>query len=288
MNFSDKFIKIYWGILLGLLTILCIWRLYVGAFLGFDIYLFIFWFILVLFPIISEISLFGVSIKKEIESFKHEVRTQFFEIKSSIQNTNHQTVNINAVTSKATEEEIKQKDKIINEKNKTSKRSLSIVKNTEEIKIGSSEKALEKHERHQFIEELVNKYLNDIYGDSYQTQIKIQDLNNLVNKVVVDGVVYNTQGKIGEIFEIKMLLSELSFSSFYFIIIRFIQKLIKLQVGVPLNIILVSEMMTFDNANILNKQIQQIIFSKNLGSTIPHIKSTFFLLKDDILSEVIL
>ncbi len=286
MNFSDKFKKTYWWTLLVLVTGLCIWRLMVGSFLNFDIYLFIFWFILVLFPIISEVSLFGVSLKKDIESFKNEVRTQFFEIKNSIQNTNHQTVNINAVASKATEEEIKQKDSDVKKEKKPTKNNLSIVKNTEEKKIGSSEKAIERHERHQFIEGLVNKYFISLYGDSYQSQIKIQDLNNPLNKVVVDGVIYNTLGKIGEIIEIKALSSEISFNSFYFVIVRFIQKLIKLQVNVPLTIVLVSELMTSENAGILNKQIQQIIFSKNLGSTIPHIKSTFFLLKEDILHEI--
>lgn len=270
------------------MTSLCVWRLYVGSFLNFDIYLFTLWFILVLLPIISEVSIFGVSIKKDLESFKNEVRTQFFELKNSIQNTNHQTVNINAVASKATEEEIKQKDAAMVEKNKALKRSLSIVKNTEEKKIGSSEKAIERHERHQSIEGLVNKYFLDIHGDNYQTQIKIQDLNNPLNKVVVDGVIYNTQGKIGEVVEIKVLNSELSFDSFYFVIVRFIQKLIKLQVNVPLKIVLVSELMTHENASILNRQIQQIIFSKNLGSMIPRIKGIFFLLKDNSLHEITL
>jgi hypothetical protein len=53
MNFSNKFKIAWWVIVLIILTIVSIWRLFIGSFTNVDIFIFLFWFILVLFSIIS-------------------------------------------------------------------------------------------------------------------------------------------------------------------------------------------------------------------------------------------
>lgn len=288
MNFSDNFKKNYWWVLLILLTSLCVWRIINGAFLNFDIYLFIFWFVIALFPIISEISLFGINVKKDIESVKTELKSQLTEIKNSISNHQNQTVTVHTVAVPADKREIEQKQKedVVEEKQINKSSSVSISQNTEEKKVGSSEKAVERQRRIANVESLVNTFFSNKYGESYKPQIKIEDVNS-GKKVVTDAIIERPDKKIAEIIEIKAIGLK-SMEDFYFPASRFIQKLQKLGVRYPVRFVVVSEFMDKELALSLQKQIHHIGFAKALGANIPRVSATFLRLDEGEVQEIFL
>ncbi len=290
MNFSNTFKKVYWWVLLIVLTLLGIWRICVRNFLTFDLYLFVSWFIIVLFPIISEISVFGLNVKKDIESAKNELKGQLADIKNSINNNQNQTVHIHTVPADKNEIEQKQKEEVTEEakrlKDISDKSNLSLSPNTEIKKIGSSEKALERHVRMEKIEKLVNEYLTKLHGANYQAQIKIADANS-DKKIITDGVVFKEDKKISEIIEIKTI-SVKGLEAFYFVASRFIQKLQKLGLRNAVRFIVVSEVMDQEIAQSVIKQVHQIRFTKVVGASVPSIRTNFFRLENDELEEVII
>ncbi len=285
MNFSNKFKQIYWWILLAVLSGLCIWRLVVGSFLNFDIYLFIVWFIIVLFPIISEISVFGLNVKKDIDSAKNEIKSQLSELRNTINNSQNQTVNVHTIAVPAKKEDIEEKkrEEISNEKirpeSKNNNNSVSISKDTTQKKIGSSEKAKERQDRISKVEKLVNEYFISQYGESYKPQIKIEDVDSGA-KVVTDAVIQKSDNKIAEIIEIK-LIGEKSPDSFYFATSRFIQKLQKLGIKYPLRFVVVSEFMDKELAGAVKIQIHHFGSARSLGANIPKITAVFFKLNGE-------
>lgn len=52
-----------------------------------DIFVFLIWVALLLFPLFQEVSFFGIKLTKEIDSFKNEVREQILNLRSEIQNS---------------------------------------------------------------------------------------------------------------------------------------------------------------------------------------------------------
>ncbi len=290
MNFSNTFKKVYWWILLIVLTTLCIWRIFVGNFLTFDLYLFVSWFVIVLFPIISEISIFGLNVKKDIESVKNELKGQLTDIKNSINNNQNQTVHIHTVPADKNEIEQKQKEEVTEEAKSLNdindKTNLSLSLNTEVRKIGSSEKALERYVRTQKIEKLVNEYLTKLHSTNYRAQIKIADVNS-DKKIITDGVVFKENNKISEIVEIKTI-SVKGLEAFYFVASRFIQKLQKMGLKNTVRFIVVSEVMDQEIAHALVRQVKQIRFTKVVGALVPSIRTNFFKLENDQLEEVII
>lgn len=157
--------------------------------------------------------------------------------------------------------------------------------NTEVKKIGSSEKALERHARNQKIEKLVNEYLTKQHGINYQAQIKIADVNS-DKKIITDGVVFKENKKISEIVEIK-IISAKGLEAFYFVASRFIQKLQKLGLKNAVRFIVVSEVMDQGIAQTIEKQVQQIRFAKVVGAFVPSIRTNFFKLENNELEEVV-
>ena len=61
-------------------------KLVTNQFTPFDVFIFLIWLILALFPIISEISFFGIKVKKEVEELKKAMDINFLSIRTDISN----------------------------------------------------------------------------------------------------------------------------------------------------------------------------------------------------------
>ncbi|MGD0422307.1 MAG: hypothetical protein ABSA92_02480 [Candidatus Bathyarchaeia archaeon] len=59
-----------------------------------DVVLFVTWIALLLSPLFQEVSLLGLTLKKEIDEFKAEVRDQFFSIRTAVQSSAHSQVHV--------------------------------------------------------------------------------------------------------------------------------------------------------------------------------------------------
>lgn len=291
MNFSDKFKKIYWLILLVILTGLCIWRLYISVFITFDIYLFILWFIIVLFPIISEVSIFGISLKKEIESVKSEVKSGFAEIKNSIQNHQSQVINFNPPTPaskndirKKLNEDVSDEVSIPNDIIKKEITDIPLALEKSETTEEKSLRVKERYDRIIRIEGLVKKYFEEKYNDKYKAQMKFTD-SKMEKKIVVDGILLNEKSEICELIEIKTISTK-SFENFFFLIMNFIKKLQKLNMDYPVRFVVVSEEMNRDHVSLLQRQVYQIGYAVKTGSKLPRVKLTCFKISDKGLEEI--
>ena len=90
--------KVGWFLLvLGLLTYLVVskWSAYLdGSPRPFEIIIFLIWIALLLAPLFREVSFFGISLKKEFDNFKSEVKEQIIDLRSDIQNTIHMKTEI--------------------------------------------------------------------------------------------------------------------------------------------------------------------------------------------------
>jgi hypothetical protein len=90
MELSNKFKVILWGISVGLLSYLMSQRLNSltsGQANATDIAIFIIWIAVLVAPLFREVTFFGVSLKRELENLKNEVREQILNLRTDVQNT---------------------------------------------------------------------------------------------------------------------------------------------------------------------------------------------------------
>lgn len=89
--------KILWWIILLIFTGIILYTRYdaitTGQSVPADIFIFLIFIVLMLVPIFSEIELFGIKLKKEIENLKDDINIKFGDIKNEIRNSQTQTVN---------------------------------------------------------------------------------------------------------------------------------------------------------------------------------------------------
>lgn len=98
MKFPNWFKVVWWLILLILSTTFLIFRIddLLGAKVSIlDFIVFVFWSFLTLFPIISEINIFGVKLKKELENFKDDINSTFVKFYNEIKNKIEVQTNFN-------------------------------------------------------------------------------------------------------------------------------------------------------------------------------------------------
>lgn len=278
MNFSDKFKKWYWFGLLIILTALCGWRMYVGLFLNFDIYLFVIWFIVVLLPIISEISILGVNVKKDIEAAKNEIKGYITDIKN---NNNFQPIiNVNSTPVDNREYEEKTREEAIeviqSEKDEDAVTDTAI-KNEDAIK--------ERLEKINIVEALIQEKLKRTYGFSYKPQIKIEDEFSK-RKLILDGAIYEND-EIIEVIEIKFITMK-SIDRLFFIASNFLKKIYNFGFRDPVKIrmIVVSESIDEGTALGIRKDILKINYSRKFGHGAPHIDVETYTFNSGQLSEL--
>ncbi len=282
MNFSNKFKIWWWVILLFTLTLVSAWRLYINAFDSADIFIFIFWFILVLFPIISEISIFGITVKKDIENAKNELKSYI----AQIHNTNQTNININ--TSLADKKEYKEKIKQETEEAEIEDleegpKDFSVIENIEDKKVQNFKKHKERLEKLIMIEKLVTEFLKKQYNEDYKTQIKFED--RITQKTMItDGVIYKN-GQIIKAVEIKYI-TEKSFDPFHLIISGFIQKWAKFGLKIPLLFVVVSDSLDVNSSKSINYKILSLNNNKRLNPDSILVSAIFFKLNNSELQQL--
>ncbi len=287
MNFSNNFKLIWWGALLLLLSLISAWRLFINSFTSVDSFIFIFWFILVLFPIINEISFFGISIKKELENVKNEIKGYITEIK----NNNNFQPTINVSTTAVDPKEYKEKTlaemkQII----KSEEESLwETPQHTVENKIGDDiaiPVLTDRLNKIIVVEGLIAKDLEQRYGQNYRPQIRIKD--QLSDKsMIIDGAIYDGE-EIVEIVEIKFITKK-SFERFYFIAFGYLKKMFRFGFRYPVKIrmIVVSEEIDETFAQRLKDEVVKVNFNRSLGNNSPHIDSEVYKLTNGNLSRLL-
>lgn len=293
MYFSNGFKIIWWIVLTIILTWVGAWRFGVGAFNSFDIIIFIFWFILVLFPIVSEVSIFGVNVKKEIETAKNEIKSHIATIKTEIQSNLdfRQTFNFNPIPVPAKTEEYKAKIKdearedIGDDRAKGEKTAFLISESPHEKRTSDNKKALERIYKIMAIEKLISDQLQILYGEKYKPQMKLED-ENRKEKIITDALILRDDNKgIKEIVEIKFITSR-SFESFYYVANRFIARIMKLGISIPVRFIVASEQMNIEGANILKNQLNKLNNNRIINSRLPIVSGTFFKFEGKQLIEI--
>lgn len=251
MQFSNTFKVIWWILLFIVLTLACIYRLrFWTEILSSDKYLFAFWCILALFPIVSEMSLLGVSVKKDIEKVKDEVRSWMTEIKNIIQNNNNRQNNsVNFYNSPVAtkkevesnrEQEIQEESKIQEELNTEILSSSTKIKKIEE-KTKEEKKKIreEKLLKIKTIEkEVWNYFLNQ--NINFRKHIKIEDNNG--KNIILDGIITGEDGE-EKIVEIKLVGPSGWTSVLYFIMLDFLEKLGRYNIDKDVIFVIVSENM---------------------------------------------
>lgn len=286
MNFSNLFKIWWWGILLFILTIIAGWRLAVNSFTNVDIFIFTFWFILVLFPIISEVSIFGINIKKDLEDFKDEIKGHILDIKNHI---NFQPI-INVTTVPANEKEYKRKtieeikeDVKIEEQKLTEKKPKTFsISEDQSRSILNSERMQDRFKKIAITEKSIDNILKSL-GENYKSQIKITDSDSK-DHIIVDGIIYKGEA-IGEIIEIKFI-TKVSFENFFYIAWRYIKKISKFGLRIPVRFIVVSEDLDEKSANLIQEQVKKLNSSIELNPTLPRASLQLFLFKDGVLNEI--
>lgn len=92
-----KWFKLTWWIIILTLTGLILFKRYPAIMSGLsvpaDTFVFLVFIALMLLPVFSEISFFGVKLKKDIEDLKNDLQIKFGDIKSEIRNSQNQTFN---------------------------------------------------------------------------------------------------------------------------------------------------------------------------------------------------
>lgn len=284
MNFSDNFKKWYWFGLLVILTILCGWRFHVGLFLNFDIYLFVLWFIVVLFPIISEISIFGLNVKKDIESAKNELKSYISQVHNSQIiniNTNQATTASTQEYRKKLEEETEEPDR---QENVPSPKSFLVTVSTEEDeRLIKNSKAKERIEKMLTIEGLVKDFFQKEHGQNYKPQIQFKDTITK-NKFIIDGIIYK-EGQIVRGVEIRYI-TEKSLDRFYYIALRFLHNLTMAGLKMPILFVIVSDSLDAEKAKKINDGIKKLIFSRSNNPNQIQLFATFFKFSDSKLNLI--
>ncbi len=277
MNFSNKFKIVWWVILLVVTTVFGGFRIHIGDLKNFDVFLFIFWVILVLFPIISEVSIFGINVKKDIEDAKNELKSSIAEIKNEI--NFKPTINFNPPTP-ATDQEYKKKvenearEDIKESEKKENRKFVAVEQVGTEKRTSHNQKAQERLDKVLSIEKLVLDNLISIHGLDFRPQMKLSDESS-ERKIVVDGLIIKND-RIAEVVEIKFTSSR-SFEAFYFIAARYRNRLHKLfGWKIPIRFIVVSETMDQPQAALIKSQLDKLNFDRSLISGLPIIKADFF------------
>lgn len=286
MHFSEKFKIIWWAILLLFFGIVSVVRFYIGHFDDFDVLLFIFWFSLLLLPIVSEVSLFGFNIKKDIDTMKNELKTCITEINN--QNNYQPIINVNPTPADSGEYRKKVKKEVVQDANNDQNRdgehkTFSLDQCPEESKISRQQRTQERIQKILAIEKIVSQHLISVYGDNFKQQMKLEDNNNKTS-MVFDGLIMK-DNKISQIVEIKVLTSK-SFDIFYHIALNFLSKLFKFGIRIPLIFIVVSEEMNVEAARIIQRQIDQINFNKTINRNQPLVSVCYFKLQNNEIIEV--
>jgi hypothetical protein len=183
MKFPEKFKIYWWASILLLLTIILCYRIYSGNILNIDVVILIFWFILLILPIVDEIDILGISAKKQIKSIKEELNS----IRIKNENVSNTYVSLNA--SPANQKEIEDKKE-------------EEVKTIEEEEVHNFKNS--KKERLDKIIDIENKTMRlfkDRYGIDFFVNVKLS--NGLTDEFkIVDGALYN-DGNISNIYEVK-------------------------------------------------------------------------------------
>ena len=293
MDFSNKFKFRWWILLLIILSMVSAWRLYVGIFNNTDIFIFLFWFILVLFPIISEISLFGINVKKDIETAKNEIKSYVNDIKNEIRNQNNLNQTINNYSSvpankdeykekaireiksedvaKAEEVEKREQD----QKHKRKDKTYNFIKEPIEQKKTDNVKVQDRLNKIAKIETLVGNILKSVYGERYKPQMKIIDTDT-GETLVVDGVIYKEDLlNIAEIVEIKFI-TRISFSRFYYLALDYAKKLFKFGLKISIRYILVSEDIDDSYARDIKEQVTRINYFRSINRPLAHMEVQTF------------
>ena len=284
MSFSNGFKKGWWALLFGVCTLLGINRLHTGIFNDFDKLLFIFWAILALFPIISEVSIFGVSVKREIEAFKEEIKSLINNI--NVQSVVHNHINTVPATTGEVQRKLQQESKEAsrNEDDASSTaRPVSLTTEGVGRKTTSNPRAQERLDRIAGIEQLVISYLIGIYGPAFKPQMRISD-EKTNRKIIADGVIIR-DGFVKEVIEIKYITAK-SFDNFYYLASRFVSKACDLLWKIPVRFVVVSEEMNPTGALVIKEQINKLNSNKSFIPNQGSVDAEFFKITDGRLEPV--
>ena len=280
MKFSERFKLIWWVILTLFLSVLLLIRfklIIAGGITNFDLFILVFWFLFILYPLFSEITLFGISVKKEIDNLRNEIKNYFFEFKSEIKNDVkvQPIINVNNQQAKPQEykEKVKEEAKEILGK-KTSQ--VTIEKVDQKIYKPKTDYMKEKIKKIFFIEKKITAMMKEKYGKDFSPHIKFE--NNLGNKLIVDGIIFDETGIVNEIIEIRFITTR-SFEAFKYVAGRFLKKIIKFGLyNTNLRLIVVSEEITSVDAQKIKDDIGLINLVKPSvdNKTIPKLNIEFY------------
>lgn len=242
-----------------ILTGLSMWSLCIHTFTDLDIFIFIFWFILALFPIISEISLFGINVKKDIQEAKDEIKRSIAEIKNNVVINNYV---------KASKEEYR---------NKTIEEIEDEIKESGDVN-ETEQKKETRLQKTQNIEKIVFEKLKKEFDQRFAPEIKVSD--GFLEEMVLDGVSYDTREdggrEITKIFEIKFITRKSVEKRLKFIVLEYIKRINKVLYKVPpVEFIVVSEGIDQN----LSKKVKSEIESN-------HITIRLFNYQNNVLTEI--
>lgn len=282
MKYSDEFKTIYWLVIVLFLTLILIFRMkgiFSGNINNFDILVFIFWFSLLVFPLIKEVNILGVSFKKEIEDVKREVRDLIYSLGMEIKNTVNVNPSFNLNIGKASLEEREKKTVDDAKEDKTEK----VIVDEQNLKT-KEELFKERIDKINNVEKLVFEKFSKKYNDNFAPQIKIQ--SSVGKKIVIDGGIFEGN-KLKEVVEVKFVRG-LSFDALKFIGIRFVEKVVSFGVKAPIRFVIVSEEMSKEKAKKIKEDFACIDKVKKLSrdSIIPELSFEFYKyisLRDEII-----
>ena len=223
-------------------------------------------------PIISEISFWGISVKKEIEKAKEEIKSVV---------SNQTIIHNNFNSSPADSSEIKEK----REEEAREDEAQQAVATTKAKTVSAKASVItERQKKIQEVEKLVQQFLKDKFQENFRPSMKLSTTKEGPG-LVLDGLIYENS-QIKEIIEIKYISSE-NFEPFFFIASRFINKLIKLGIKLPVRFLIISEHMTKVKANMLNDQLVKIDYAnRSLYYNISASKAQYFKINNNKLIEV--
>jgi hypothetical protein len=98
MKTANWFKIVWWLLLLGLTTTFLILRfnkIINGQSIPFDIFVFLIWTALMLFPIYSKVELFGIKLHREIEQMKKDINEKLIDLKTDIRLNQNQSFTAN-------------------------------------------------------------------------------------------------------------------------------------------------------------------------------------------------
>jgi hypothetical protein len=243
---------------------------------------------IVLMPLFSEIKIFGLSFKREIEDAKKDIKSYITELKYEIKNNNNVNIQPNIYVSNVEQakqaefdDKIKKEEVEVEKKEKITFTLENIAKQNEVI---LNEKITERIEMIKNIEFLIFKKLAAKYGDDFQAQVKIQ--NNLGKNMIFDGVLYHN-AKIVEFIEVK-LVSYKSFENFKYIIGRWLKKYIGFGLKIPIRIILASKDLDQETALKIKNDLKFINMIKRFDSSsvIPQVNYEFIKIENNEIIEI--